>query len=412
MRRPAMKLFSRLCRARAHEWALALALLCAGLACVLPSGSPGPVQSWWHKRGPVVPHDGFPGDCSLCHEGAGWSTIRADFQYDHAVHTGVELVGAHRAAQCLRCHNDRGPVQLFAQRGCAGCHEDVHRGQLGAGCETCHSQSNWRPDEQIAQHMRWGFPLIGAHAATACWRCHPNAQAGNFTRTTSTCAECHRDDLQSAVDPDHQAQGWVANCQECHIPTTWTGAGFNHPWPLTGAHQDAACNDCHAGGVFAGTPDQCVDCHLDDYSAAQDPNHVALGISTNCAQCHDTSTWEGASFDHAGITSGCVQCHLDDYQAAQDPNHSAAGFPTTCEDCHGTSTWSDAEFDHAFPIQAGPHGGLACGDCHLQPSSFRNFSCTHCHEHSQREMDDEHDRVPGYSWNSAACYQCHPQGQE
>jgi hypothetical protein len=446
-------------RRRASWLALAAALASAVLACVLPAGQPGPVQTWWASRGPVVPHDSFPADCSLCHAGTGWSSIREDFAYDHAAETSFALEGAHAAAQCLRCHNDRGPVQLYVQRGCGGCHEDVHRGQLGADCSACHGQEHWRPDEQMAMHVRLGFPLIGAHAETTCWSCHPDAQAGNFTRTSATCVECHAEDLALALAPDHQAQGWTSGCERCHIPTTWTGGGFNHPWPLTGAHAAVDCEACHAGGVFAGTPTQCVDCHLAEYQAAQDPDHDALGISTSCELCHGTATWEGAHFDHTGIVSGCVNCHLDDYQGADDPdhvalgisqsceqchgtntwegalfdhvgivdgcsachledyqatndpNHAAAGFPTTCELCHDTRGWSGATFDHDFPIDGGPHGNLDCGDCHLSPRNFSAFSCTHCHEHNQRDTDADHDRVRGYVYESNACYACHMDGR-
>ena len=388
-----------------------MALACAVLACVLPGGSPGPVQTWWAARGPVVPHDSFPADCSLCHAGAGWNTIREDFHFDHGAQTGMALEGAHSSAQCLRCHNDRGPVTLYFLRGCGGCHEDVHRGQLGADCATCHNQANWRPDEQMAMHVRLGFPLIGAHAQTSCWSCHPDAQVGNFTRTPATCVECHQNDLAQALAPDHQAQGWTSSCERCHIPTSWAGAGFVHPWPLTGAHAAADCAACHAGGVYAGTPTDCLACHLSDYQGAIDPDHVALGISTNCQQCHSTDTWEGALFDHAGIVNGCVACHLDDYQATTNPGHAAAGIPTTCEVCHTTSTWSGAAFFHATPIDRGDHGGLGCGDCHLTPSNFAAFSCTHCHEHEKSDMDDEHDRVGGYVYESSACFACHMDGR-
>lgn len=398
---------SALTRARASLLALAAALACAVLACVLPGGSPGPVQAWWAARGPVVPHDSFPADCSLCHEGEGWNTIRSDFDFDHGAQTGMALEGAHAAAQCLRCHNDRGPVTVYFQRGCGGCHEDVHRGQLGADCAACHVQDHWRPDEQMAMHVRLGFPLIGSHAQIACWSCHPDAQAGNFTRTPATCVECHADDLAAALSPDHQAQGWTSGCERCHLPTSWAGAGFVHPWPLTGAHAALDCQLCHAGGVFTGTPSACVDCHLAEYQATTDPDHAALGIPTTCEQCHGTSTWLGATFDHAGIASGCVNCHLADYQATTDPDHAAAGFPTTCEACHSTTTWQGASFFHPTPIDRGGHSALDCGDCHLVPSNYANFSCTHCHEHNQADTDDDHDRVSGYVYASSACYACH-----
>jgi hypothetical protein len=397
---------------RAHHVALTCALLFAALACAIDKGARTPVQEWYEGLGPVIPHDDFPGDCTLCHAGDDWHTIRADFQYDHLAETGYALEGAHQAAQCLRCHNDRGPVQLYALRGCAGCHEDIHRGQLGQGCESCHGQDDWRPNEQISRHTDYGFPLVGAHAAAACWRCHPNAQVGNFTRTSDQCVECHRDDLARAEDPDHQAQGWVLGCDECHIPTSWSGAGFKHPWPLTGAHRTAECVACHPGGIFTGTPDQCVDCHLSEYQSAQNPDHVALNVSTTCQLCHNTTTWEGAQFNHSGISDGCVQCHLSDYQSTTNPNHQNVGYPTSCEDCHSTKGWTPANFDHSFPITSGAHKVFDCADCHLQPSNFQVFSCTHCHDHSEPEMADKHKEVNNYVWSSPACYDCHPNGKE
>ena len=399
-----------------RHWAALAALLVAfALSCAVAAQRTGGVQTWWSKRGPVVPHESFPADCSLCHEGQGWRSIRADFRFDHERETGVKLDGAHENAECLRCHNDRGPVALFAARGCAGCHENVHRGQLGDNCESCHTQTDWRPNDAIAAHNRTRFPLVGAHAVAGCWRCHPGAQAGNFQRADTTCVACHAGDLAQALNPNHAAQGWVDSCERCHIPTQWTGGGFTHSaWPLTGQHASAACNACHQNGVFAGTSSACVDCHLADFQGATQPNHVSFGFSTNCEQCHNASSWNLANFSHAGVNANCVQCHLADYQATRSPDHALAGFGQTCEQCHvSTNNWRNVNFAHPqFPINNGEHGGFACNQCHLQPNNFQSFSCTHCHDHRQSEMDGEHDDVNGYVWQSSACYQCHTKGKK
>jgi hypothetical protein len=265
----------------------------------------------------------------------------------------------------------------------------------------------------VELHARTRVPLIGAHAAAACWRCHPGGQSGNFGPVSAECATCHQADLALALDPNHAAQGWVSDCDDCHIPTTWAGAGFTHTtWPLTGAHRTLDCTACHTGGVFAGTPNDCVDCHLPDYLGATDPDHDVLAFPTDCTLCHDTGGWDGAQFSHAGIVSGCVDCHLSDYQSTSDPNHAAAGFSTDCEICHDTKDWEHADFDHSFPISGGDHGSLDCSDCHLSPGTFANPSCIHCHEHNCRDMEDEHDDVPAFACVSSACIQCHPTGQE
>ena len=140
--------------------ALALASILA-LACV--SSGPGAAQRhrWWAGLGPVLPHDSFPADCQLCHLGENWNALRSNFSFDHERETGVPLVGAHQRAQCLRCHNDRGPVATFVAQGCVGCHEDVHFGELGASCTSCHKQITWQPVGQIERHNRTRFPLVG-----------------------------------------------------------------------------------------------------------------------------------------------------------------------------------------------------------------------------------------------------------
>jgi hypothetical protein len=341
-------------------------VLALALVAVIACNVVAPPHGWPQDRGPVVPHDTFPADCSLCHLPGGWHAIRPDFEYDHAAETGVALGGAHREARCLRCHNDRGPVAAFAQRGCGGCHVDPHRAELGARCEDCHGEQTWRPREQIERHARTRLPLSGAHAAVACFACHPGAQASNFAGLDPRCDTCHQRDLGRARDPDHQALGWTRDCQQCHVPTGFRPARFAHPpsFPLRGGHQGLDCARCHGpGNAFS------------------------------------------------GLSRDCDACHLDDYQRTADPSHAAAGFPTRCDSCHTTSGWRGARFDHRFPIQSGRHAGLSCSDCHGAGAGFAQFRCVDCHAHERGETDRRHRDVPGYVYASPACYQCHPTGR-
>ena len=180
---------------------------------------------WWSGLGPVLPHDSFPTDCALCHVGDDWNTLVADFAFDHLAETGTALSGAHQEANCLLCHNDRGPVQMFAARGCVGCHEDLHQGDLGPTCTSCHDTLSWQPRGQVELHARTRFPLSGVHAATSCHRCHPGAFAGEFMPTDPDCVTCHADELAAATNPPHANLGWL-DCGRCHIPTSW-----NQAWP-------------------------------------------------------------------------------------------------------------------------------------------------------------------------------------
>src|SRR5690606_30415845 len=77
---------------RRRELVLAAgALLLLGIACALPGPHSMERHRWWAGLGPVLPHASFPAECSLCHVGAGWNELRADFSFDHAERTGVPL---------------------------------------------------------------------------------------------------------------------------------------------------------------------------------------------------------------------------------------------------------------------------------------------------------------------------------
>jgi len=248
-----------------------------------------PRHSWSRRWGPAVPHQTFPADCGICHASEDWKVLREDFSFDHEKETGYRLEGAHAGAACLRCHNDRGPIHVYVSRGCGGCHVDPHRSSLGAECTRCHGQTVWTPIGLIEDHARTRMPLVGVHAITPCETCHDRATVGEFRNTPVECHLCHRRDAVRAF-PNHVINGWNRDCERCHTPAAWTADGFIHAgFPLEGGHAGVPCLSCHAGGRFAGTPNDCFSCHRNDYLAA--PNHVAGGFSTNCTDCHNTTAW-------------------------------------------------------------------------------------------------------------------------
>jgi hypothetical protein len=194
------------------------------VGCITQGPGSGELHRWWSGLGPVLPHDKFPGDCALCHVGPSWNVLQPTFRFDHARETGVPLEGAHAQALCLRCHNDRGPVAMFQARGCVGCHDDVHQGELGKDCTGCHDQRTWAPRGMVEKHNRTRFPLTGAHVAVACHRCHPGAFVGRFQPIDTKCAVCHADNAAATTNPPHLGLGWVDNCDKCHVTTSWNHA--------------------------------------------------------------------------------------------------------------------------------------------------------------------------------------------
>ena len=453
----------------------------------------------WNKQwGPLIPHTSFPGDCGICHIPDRWDKLRDGFSFDHEKEAGYRLEGSHAEAACLRCHNDRGPVTVYLARGCGGCHPDPHAASMGLECEACHGQDNWEPIGLIAEHANTRFPLIGSHAIAPCENCHLEASAGQFRGASTQCDLCHRDDLARATSPDHAANGWTTNCQLCHVPlgwagayvrhdsfplagghaglnciqchtgptltglssdcytchssdylrgpdhvtlnfsqsceqchstTAWTPAAFDHSaFALTGGHSGLDCSQCHTGGVYTGLSSDCYTCHSSNYQGAQD--HASLSFPQDCTQCHSMTAWTPSSLDHSsfaltgghaslncsqchtggtltGLTSDCYTCHSSNYQGAAD--HASLSFPQDCTQCHSTSAWTPASFNHTFPL-TGPHNNRSCSDCHTSGSTS-TFECIDCHDHRQDKMDDKHSGESGYSYNSQACYQCHPNGR-
>jgi hypothetical protein len=169
-------------------------------------------------------------------------------------------------------------------RGCGGCHVDPHRGTFGLECTECHNQDIWAPIGLIADHARTRFPLIGNHALSACEACHTRAIAGDYSGAPSECHLCHQREAQFA-QPNHVVNNWTVHCHRCHTPADWDAPLFTHDFfPLVGGHANVDCTACHPGSLFVPISPLCFACHQQDYLAA--PNHVALGYSTDCTQCH------------------------------------------------------------------------------------------------------------------------------
>jgi hypothetical protein len=157
------------------------------------------------------------------------------------------------------------------------------------------------------------------------------------------------------------------------------------------------CTNCHTTTGWPGA--------VFNHSATQFPL-TGAHVATACASCHGDGVYDGKSTD-------CYSCHQANYTSTTAPNHAAAGFPTACASCHTTNTWLGATFNHDgswFPIYSGKHLAkwTSCSQCHPSPSDFRQFTCLTCHEHNKTKMDDTHKEKPGYRYESLQCYACHP----
>ena len=171
-------------------------------------------------------------------------------------------------------------------------------------------------------------------------------------------------------------------------------APFHHiqtGFPLTGLHSRVDCESCHVDGIFKGTPRQCRGCHTrgNRITATLPPEDVTHNLyqQTECDQCHRSSGWSVAVFEHVGITSDCLRCHKvggGGRSAPNDPVHNQL-MGTDCSTCHRSTQDFNAAalLDHSSitsgcaaagchatdKARARGHASLAeCQDCHSYPS--------------------------------------------
>jgi len=383
----------------------------------------------------------FPTDCEACHSQTAWepATFEHDAQY-FPIYSGK-----HEGEwnQCSDCHNNPSNYAIFQ---CLTCHpqgemDPEHEGISGyqynsIACLGCHPDGS---GSGSFDHNNTNFPLTGAHTTVNCFDCHE----GSYINTPNECSGCHLDDFNATTDPNHVSSGFPQECEICHTTNpNWTPASFtghDDLFPLTGAHTTVTCFDCHEGN-YTSTPNECLGCHMDDYNQTSNPNHNSMGLTNDCELCHTPNpNWQPATFPvhndfyllqgaHVAIANDCFDCHqgnynstpnscygchADDFNATNDPDHQSAQFPTDCELCHTQNGWEPSTFNHDqqyFPIYSGEHEGEwnQCSDCHSNPGNYGIFQCLTCHP--QGEMDDEHDEVSGYQYNSIACLNCHPNG--
>ena len=359
--------------------------------------------------------------CEECHDVTSWKNARDDF--DHDSRTKYPLQGAHTILDCDKCHSEKqesaGKYQVPVFTGlefqtCTECHEDKHEGAFGSNCLNCHSETTFEIDgnAEVLNHNVSRFPLIGAHAQTACEGCHTSD--GQFTNIESfnDCLDCHTDYHQGAF-----ANGnGEAACDNCHSVYRFLPAlfGVNEheqtTFPLDGAHLAQPCVFCHQEAgipVYTWESTMCLNCHetthgqqFQDYR--QDDNW--------CENCHKTSAWSDLSFKHGDTNfplTGkhdeltCVHCHKEHDRVIQyeisekacsdchSDVHADQFQPKNCEYCHTTNYWNIPKFDHLnltqYPLD-GHHIQLKCGECHKYAADIETIRfkplgsrCQDCH---------------------------------
>ncbi len=291
---------------------------------------------------------------------------------------------------------------LFAQK-------SPHGKNFNIKCSVCHTTNSWKVNVNNIKfdHSTTGFKLIGQHKDLGCVACHTTLK---FKNTSGECISCHTDIHQNSVGSD---------CSDCHNSNTWLVPNVleiheKGRFPLIGVHQTLDCGECHKSASllnFKPIGATCYQCHREQYLSAT-PNHLQLGYSTTCEQCHSmtATTWGLEGFVHAffpltdshaisdcsvchkgntfaGLSSDCYSCHQDKYESTNNPNHLAVQFSTDCSECHEPTLWTNGAYKahdglYSPTIYSGEHEGEwnSCNDCHINPSDYQVYSCLKCHD--------------------------------
>jgi hypothetical protein len=227
--------------------------------------------------------------------------------FDH-LSTGFELDGVHRDLPCEACHLNA--VFKGTPRDCGTCH--ITGSQFNATpktathvpssnlCAACHNTISFRPDVHF-----------------------------DHTQVMGSCVNCHNGTLAQGEGPTHPPTS--QNCEACHTVVSWNP-------PKTVDHTQ----------IPLATAGFCIICHNGVQAAGKTPTHLLTNLE--CGDCHLTTTWLGANFDHTGIVTGCHSCHNGVKAVGKQGTH----MPTSnlCENCHTTGigtklpSWAPAGFDH------------------------------------------------------------------
>ena len=221
--------------------------------------------------------------CSDCHTPQSWKKVDPGL-WSHEVNVGYRLEGVHRTLDCETCHGSGG----FSGRSpdCYSCHRSDYEGtddpnHVQAGfpttCAACHTQRDW----EGASVAHTGFPLQGRHATLACSECHPN---GVYAGTPTDCASCHLADYNATTDPNHRSAGFPTDCTECHGTsfTGWSGANFDHDFPISSGRHAVACSECHQTSDFRVF--NCLGCH--DQQETTSRHNGVTGFAYNSQSCY------------------------------------------------------------------------------------------------------------------------------
>ncbi|MCB8923193.1 MAG: hypothetical protein H6662_16520 [Ardenticatenaceae bacterium] len=237
-------------------------------------------------------HQGLYGsDCASCHTSSAWQKI--DFNHDIIgtqdcidCHTPPK---DHYAGTCRACHIDTTNFNIvffdhsfIGDQDCAACHTPPANHYAGT-CRACHI------DTSNFSIVFFDHSFIGDQDCAACHLPPANHYPG-------TCSACHQDtsnfrnaffnhagltDCAACHAPP--ANHFPGQCSNCHNTNTFTGATFNHTFPVNHGDANNQCETCHPGNNTQTYT--CYTCH-NQQEMANEHSEEGIGDISNCVRCH------------------------------------------------------------------------------------------------------------------------------
>jgi hypothetical protein len=201
------------------------------------------------------------------------------------------------------------------------------------------------------------------------------------------CGACHT--------APWSAQTMADRCDACHtdVGTQITSHTGLHGMLISGLSSPAGCGSCHVD--HRGPSGILTDFDHNRFHFKLTGRHTTVP----CDGCHAEAR-SLADFQNAPQT--CYGCH------AKNDAHNGT-FGTQCGQCHSTTSWTGASFDHSiFPVNHGANEQVAtCQTCH--PNGVSSYTCFGCHRHTPANV------VAGHEGRALAqltnCIQCHAGGR-
>ena len=281
-------------------------------------------------------HGGLSSDCSVCHTPA-YTTI----QTKPSTHIATSNM-------CQSCHSPLGFAvasyvdhkEVFGK--CSDCHDGVTAtGKSAAHIVTTQECSDCHTTESFLTLINGKF---------------------NHANTTEPCSACHNGRTAIGTDSDPNPTGHPSistECNSCHTTDTFKTPFLNHSDSSVVVPGTCGSGGCHDGSSVANGM------AITGKNSAPNPHPSTGNITAACDLCHNTTTFNMAkTFDHIVLARhpiACSSCHDGLNAKGKITGHITTSATSDCSNCHNTTTFVGGFVDHATDPSV---TGTACTTCH------------------------------------------------